>query len=347
MARLLPILWIVLVACQSTLNRPERHRVIPNKTMGPLFDDDEVGTEIKPPQTSSTDKADEPEPTEDSEPTDTDTDPLPSPELVISDELPEGNPNLPFGLPHMTGGETGWIIARGQYVISWNPKTRNPNWVAWKVTAADLGTVGRSDSFTIDPSLSAYLTKSKSPIKAVASKDYTGSCFDRGHQVASNDRQASEEDNITTFHMTNILPQTAFLNQRIWKGLEEQARTWIQEGKYQNLWILSGPVYEKTLHYMGPDNNIAIPSANYKVIFSWDEDSYQKPELVKAILVPNMNSQGKLAYNDKDRLCAESKSGGQVKGEPILKSVSFEDYKATVPAIEAAAHIQIPTAVMP
>lgn len=336
MVRIISLVWMLLLACQSTA-RPDRPRNMPDKSPGPQFEE-----ETKDPNTgeANTNTGTVVPPKPQIPPTEV----IEGEEIAISDELPEGNPNLPFGLPKMTGGESSWVIARDQYVISWNPLTRNPNWVAWKLKASDLGTIGRSDNFTIDPTLSAHISKTNAKTRAITSKDYTGSCFDRGHLVASSDRQSSVEANKATFHMTNILPQTAFLNQRIWKGLEDQSKKWIEDGTHPNLWIISGPVYEKTLHFIGDEKVVAIPAASFKMIYSWDEYGSDKPYLVKSILVPNMNSQGKIAYEDMDRTCAEAKSGGQVKGEPALKSTNFEDYKATVQAIEDAAHIQMPDA---
>ncbi|RZA24548.1 MAG: DNA/RNA non-specific endonuclease [Proteobacteria bacterium] len=335
MSRFLPLLLIFISACQSTSKRGEKPSARPDKSLGPQFDDDEVPdapVPNKPSDQSSpeTPVQSQPEPTAG----------MPGESVLITSQALEGNPNLPFGPLAMTGGEASWIIARDQYVISWNPTTRNPNWVSWKLSLSDLGSIGRQDNFTIDPDLKTYITQKKSTAKIVASSDYTGSCFDRGHMVASSDRQASEDDNIPTFHMTNIVPQTAFNNQRVWKGLEDEARKWLEEGTHQNLWLVSGPVYEKTLHFI--DKGVAIPSATFKLIYSWDENAQDKPFLVKAILVPNMTSNGKLAYEDKVRLCAESKSGGQIKNEPILKSMKYDDYQATILQIEAAAHIKLP-----
>lgn len=337
-------LCLHISSCQSTNRRDDKDSPRPDKTTGPMFDDDEVPDQSPVNKNPKQEPDPENDNSDDALPGDNsgDTPSEPSSSLVISSDNPEGNPNLPFGTLEMTGGETSWVIARDQYVLSWNPKTRNPNWVAWKMTIDDLGTIGRQDNFTIDPVLDTHITSTMDSVKPVTTKDYTGSCFDRGHVVASSDRQASDEDNKATFYMTNVVPQTSFLNQRIWTGLESQTKKWLEQGTHKNLWIVSGPVYEKTKHYIGPEQNIAIPSASYKLIYSWDEFAKDKPLLVKAILVPNMLSNGKLAYEAKDRLCIEATSGGQVKGEPILKSMKFDDYQATVQAIEAAAHIKLP-----
>ena len=350
MLRILPLLCIALISCQSTKRRDKSDPPQLDKTTGPMFDNDEVadqapGTGSPPEIQTPVDETagDAPVASPNSEDQEKSPDEAHPVSLTISMGSPLGNPNLPFGTLEMTGNESSWVIARDQYVLSWNQKTRNPNWVAWNMTIDDLGTLGRQENFTIDPVLETYITTHNMPVQAVKSQDYSGSCFDRGHQVASSDRQASEEDNIATFYMTNVIPQTAFLNQRIWAGLEDQTRKWLKQGTYKNLWIVSGPVYEKTRHFIGPQQNIAIPSASYKLIYAWDEYAKDKPFLVKAVLVPNMLSNGTIAYEDQERLCIEAKSGGQVKGQPILKSIKFDDYQATVSAIESAAGIKLPS----
>lgn len=341
MIRFLPLLTLlfVLEACQSTARRADYRKPIADKNLGPRFDDPEV------PDPSSTPKKDTDSvqtggknPRQETGTTDSH---FPESEVISSAKV-SGNPNLPFGLPVMTGGEKSWIIARPQYVLSWNPDTKNPNWVAWKLSSSDLGTIGRQDNFTVDPELDAYLRRTQSTIRSVTSSDYTGQCFDRGHVVPSSERQASSEDNIATFYTTNIMPQSAFLNQKIWKSLEDQTKEWMISGEQKNLWIVAGPTYDQPLHFIGPQKNIAIPSGSYKLVYSWDEEMKDKPFLLKAILVPNMTSQGTLAYADREQLCAESRSGGSIKSMPVKKSIVYEDYETTVQEIEAAAHVKFP-----
>ena len=42
------------------------------------------------------------------------------------------------------------LISRNEYVISYNRSTRMLNWAAWKLEAADIGHVGRSNNFIPD-----------------------------------------------------------------------------------------------------------------------------------------------------------------------------------------------------
>jgi DNA/RNA endonuclease G (NUC1) len=337
MLRSVTVLVLVLSACQSIERRVEPRTLQPDKTSGPKFDEDEAS------QSAVNTSQGAPGPKDDPKPLNAESTVSSEPKgesVVILGGSLNANANLPFGPVAMTGYESSWLLLRDQYVISWNPTTKNPNWVSWILSPSDLGSLGRQDHFTVDSDLKFYLNASGSSVTPVTSSDYAGTCLDRGHMVPSSDRQASETDNIATFHMTNIIPQTAFNNQRIWKGLEDEARRWLDEGTYPRLWIIAGPAYAKTLHYTA--TGVAIPSATFKLIYSWDKGKHDKPFLLKAILVPNMTSKGTLAYDDRTRLCAEARSGGLLKGETIERSMDYNDYQATVLEIETAAHMQLP-----
>jgi endonuclease G, mitochondrial len=71
----------------------------------------------------------------------------------------EPNPNICFGLPAPAKADSetsreAFLIARPQYVLSYNAKTRTPNWVAWRLREADIGNTPRS-AFEPDPALPA------------------------------------------------------------------------------------------------------------------------------------------------------------------------------------------------
>lgn len=265
--------------------------------------------------------------------------------VYLGEDDPTLNGNVPFGLIELTNANPSWIIARPQYVMSWNPSTHNINWAAWKMDATQLGTRGRQDAFTSDPLLRAYVANHPET-RIVTSSDYTGFCFDRGHQVASGDRQGSDDDNKATFYTSNIIPQTAFLNQIIWRKLEDSIKDWIRTETYKNLWVVAGPIYGSTLSFTGPHSDIAVPKYNFKAVFSWDENTKDKPSLVKAVIMPNVVSNGDDPETNKDMLCKESRSGGHSRG---IESISedIDSYLATIPAIEAAAHIKFPVSAEP
>jgi hypothetical protein len=66
------------------------------------------------------------------------------------------NPNVRFGMPAPAARDVGsreaYPLARDQYVLSYNAKTLNPNWVSWRLVKADIGNVPRQP-FEPDPDL--------------------------------------------------------------------------------------------------------------------------------------------------------------------------------------------------
>jgi endonuclease G len=153
----------------------------------------------------------------------------------------EPNPNIRFGMPAPAAADAdksreAFLIARPQYVLSYNAKTRTPNWVSWRLREADIGPIARA-SFVPDPALPHGV------IARVTSRDYDGSGFDRGHLCAAKDRSATAEDSMAAFHMTNIVPQSPASNQHAWERLEEYCRRLAKEGHTCTSWpALTAPV---------------------------------------------------------------------------------------------------------
>lgn len=125
-----------------------------------------------------------------------------------------------------------FLLQCAQYAFDYSDNNGEPNWVSWDLTSADIGSSGRSTSFTIDTRLPSAFFK-------VSSSDYTGSGFDRGHMCPSADRTDTLAHNQVVFFMSNIIPQTADNNQGPWERFETFCRTLAQSGK--EVLITSGP----------------------------------------------------------------------------------------------------------
>ena len=164
------------------------------------------------------------------------------------------------------------IISRKQYVVSYNRKNRSPNWAAWKIDLASLGRVKRTNVFLTDDILENYLASFSE--HAVLPTDFYESCFDRGHQVPSADRNDSVENNQATFVMSNMLPQTAFLNRVIWEHLESYTRDLVVN-KAKKVYVVAGPIYDENFGMIGPDKDIPVPSKNFKIIYILSNPLFQ------------------------------------------------------------------------
>lgn len=249
-------------------------------------------------------------------------------EAVIGPVALKNNANLANFIPEVSSDEV--IISRPQYVISYNKTRRSPNWVEWQLQTKDIGTTPRTNVFDIDPDLQKYLSDSGSNELAVEPAEYSNSCFDRGHQVPSKDRSDNVSNNTQTFMMSNMLPQTAYLNRVVWEHLEQHTRDLVQkEGK--KAFVIAGPVYDEDLGFIGPQHDIPIPSKNFKIILILDAnqtaaDITPQTEVI-AVMIPNIFQDGSAP---KDGHCVAELP------EKALKTNDWEAYKTTVAEIQKA-----------
>lgn len=146
------------------------------------------------------------------------------------------------------------------YTLFFDTSERIAYWVAYPHCKMYLGSVGRTNDFQIDPSFPAS-EQMTSTIKG----------YDRGHQIPSGDRTATEEMNIQTFYYTNMTPQLANFNQKIWVDLETKVRTWVNA--CDTLYVVTGAVLKtvggnETVKYVEDKsgNRIAVPNYYFKVL---------------------------------------------------------------------------------
>ncbi|NLV52630.1 MAG: DNA/RNA non-specific endonuclease [Bacteroidales bacterium] len=154
------------------------------------------------------------------------------------------------------------LIFKSQFIISYNLKTRCPDYVCWALTKERAqGGVPRSNEFRGDPVMN--------DASRVESFDYNGSGYDRGHMCPAADNKNSQKAMEESFYMTNICPQDHNLNIGAWNDLEIQCREWARN--YGTLYICCGPIFDgkqpKTIgsrHHM----KIAVPDRFFKVILA-------------------------------------------------------------------------------
>jgi endonuclease G len=208
---------------------------------------------------------------------------------------PEVNPNVRFGTPADAKADPesreAYLIARPQYVLSYNAKTRTPNWVSWRLRKEDIGNASRG-AFQPDPLLP------KGVIARVTSHDYDGSGFDRGHQCPAKDRSATQEDCNATFYMTNVVPQSPNSNQRGWERMESYCRDLTRKGYV--LYIACGPSgvggtgKNGYAEEIGKSHKVAVPRKLWKVVLVLPRDDAEprKNSRVISVIMPNNQSVG-------------------------------------------------------
>jgi endonuclease G len=253
-------------------------------------------------------------------------------EAVLGNVPLEKNDNLFAQVSMPANSEI--IISRNQYVISYNKNRRAPNWVAWKLDARELGNAGRVDRFEPDPDLANYLSQNGG-LKAVSPEDYKNTCFDRGHQVPSADRTDSPQDNASTFYMSNMIPQTPYLNRVIWVQLEQYTRDLvIKSGK--NVYMIAGPVYDQDFGAIGPQQDIPVPSKDFKIIVVLEANQTPKDITastpVLAVVMPNTLEDGTKPLADKTKLCNPQ------LGKPVN---DWQSYKTTVGELQKLSGLRV------
>ena len=193
------------------------------------------------------------------------------------------SPHLKLGLPIDSDPTDDYIIIRHQYALSYNKNLNVSNWVAWQLNKDWFGNVKRyRGNFLIDALLPPDFYR-------VTHNDYTRSGFDRGHMVRSKERTATKEDNISTFYMTNILPQKPDLNQGVWADLENYLERLCKK-EDKELYIIAGGIFRTKKKV---NNKVTIPDSCFKIVVVLDrgqtlKDITEQTQII-AVVMPNIN----------------------------------------------------------
>ena len=172
------------------------------------------------------------------------------------------------GLPQIADSIPQQLLWRKAYVTSYNRDTRQPNWVAWKLTAdhAD-GTVPRPAT--------AWHDDKEVPQPRAYYQDYkglsdNGKRWDRGHLCPAGDNKWDSTAMYESFLMTNASPQDKALNSGTWNQIEMQCREWAKQ--YGEIIIICGPLFLDQGHDTLGTHRIVVPEAFFKVVACLDEE---------------------------------------------------------------------------
>ena len=173
------------------------------------------------------------------------------------------------------------IVRHAGYVLSYNEKYEQANWVAYQLTAEKTDKkYGRTNKFIPDPDVQTG---------SATQEDYNGAGYDRGHLAPAADMGWSEQTMAESFFFSNMSPQVPSFNRGIWKKLEEQVRDWAID--YHKIYIATGPVFSSDMSVIGV-HHVAVPKYYYKVILDYN------PPDIKAIgfILPNEASSESLQH---------------------------------------------------
>jgi len=237
-------------------------------------------------------KGEAPTPSETKAPTTQKQEPKPSPTKPPKSSSTKSYFDLhaPLGIPKDNDDSDDYLMEKPQYVLSYNNARGGANWVAWNLNESWYGTVERRQGqFITDMSL-------PDGFQRITHNDYTGSGYDRGHMVRSEERTRTREDNDATFLMTNILPQTHDLNAGPWLSLETYCEV-LAKKKNHELYLIAGGIYDKNPEYLKGKGKgrVAIPKSTWKIVVVLERgqglESVNKETRVIAVNMPN--EQGK------------------------------------------------------
>ena len=218
--------------------------------------------------------------------------------------------NAEFGEPVDGSPGDDFIVRHPYYTASYNVNRGTPNWVSYNLDPTHFGPEDRCDCFTFDPSLPAAFPR-------YTTADYTGAGeiagfgIDRGHLARSFDRTSASLDNAFTFYFTNIVPQTADLNQGPWAIMENFLGDLARQ-QNKEVYIVTGVAGNAGT--VKNEGKIIIPAATWKVavVMPHDQglaniDDISDLEVI-AVIMPNV---------------------------PGIRNVDWNTYRTTVDAVEA------------
>ena len=168
-----------------------------------------------------------------------------------------------IGYPLICDTIPSTLINRICYTVSYNPTTRQPNWVMWQLTKEHVmkRKEGVWNEYREDLDLPADIRSTLD--------DYASSGYDRGHMCPGGDCNWNDDGRDETFLLSNMCPQNPNLNRGDWKEIEMACRKWAQ--KYDNIYIVCGPIFFKSQEHnrIGP-NQVPVPEAFFKVVLCAD-----------------------------------------------------------------------------
>ena len=184
-------------------------------------------------------------------------------------------------LPAITAADN--VIEHTGFVLSYNPSTKLPHWVAYELTSEETEGDADRDEFIFkkDPEW-----KSSQAMR----EDYAESGWTKGHMACAGDFKWDEDAMEETFYLTNICPQDRELNKGDWNYLEKQVRHWAR--RYGKAWVVSGPIVGKNKYGKIGERDVTVPDAFFKAVLTPTKGGYQSIAFV-------MGNDSKRYYLDK------------------------------------------------
>ncbi|MBR5384999.1 MAG: DNA/RNA non-specific endonuclease [Bacteroidales bacterium] len=143
-------------------------------------------------------------------------------------------------------------------------------WVAYPQTRNyQKGDAGRTEAWGLDP----LLARNQQPVIIKGFQAGSDTWKSRGHQIASADRQYSNQMNAQTYYGTNMTPQiNDNFNGGVWAELEKGVRAWATG--CDTAYVVTGCVTKGASTYVldNDGKHITVPTGYYKAVVCYSKD---------------------------------------------------------------------------
>lgn len=168
--------------------------------------------------------------------------------------------NIEYEIPRLTESFPSQILRRDGYSVSYNNRSKCPNWVAWHLSKERVSGRWSRKGLKYAEDLEAELPRQE-PVDWKINPDG----YDHGHMCPAADNKWSRTAIEQSFLLTNMCPQNRNLNAGDWNELEMLCRSWASS--YNDIYIVCGPLfYSGGSHTIGGSKEIWVPDAFYKVV---------------------------------------------------------------------------------
>ncbi len=153
------------------------------------------------------------------------------------------------------------------YDVGYSNSRGNPLWVMYQLHRAKDGEVAKRPSkFSMDDRTEAKIVH----------EHYNHSGYDRGHLAPNHAIGAlcSDEAQIETFKMSNIMPQAPHLNQKWWERLERVEFSHFTK-QFEQVWVIDGPIFSAhPVTLPNSSGKVQVPEQNYKIHLAQKEGKW-------------------------------------------------------------------------
>ncbi|MBT9096947.1 DNA/RNA non-specific endonuclease [Methylovulum psychrotolerans] len=169
------------------------------------------------------------------------------------------------------------VLRNHGFILGYSDWRGNPLWVEYALTPVPehAPSLKRPNRFSTD----------WRSLNRLDHDSYQKSGYDRGH-MAPNYAMGhlyGKLGQADSFLMTNVTPQKAHLNQKVWERLEE-AEIDTFAPLFGKIWVVTGPVFSGSVERLSSDWKVEIPDAFFKLYISAAKPP-EKPRVL-AFLVP-------------------------------------------------------------